>query len=1186
MNRSYPINLVWEIAAQEAIASQFGVITPEHFFMGLLKLSELNPDRVKKIVDDESDVQIINSEIELIKQNLRDININSTTARRNLRDILGKGENPYNGEILHRSLESRHIFEYAQGIAQSENSPHLLCLHLLKAILSNPSEAIRSVLPVDFKLKKGKNMPKQPEAVHNNQEKLKLGEFVNSLNLIRDKLHTSIFGQDHAINAFIEGLFNSEIVNIADTERKAPKAIFVFAGPPGVGKTYLADLAANLLGRPFRRFDMSSYSSHQQNEGLIGISKMYQGSHPGQLTEFVDKNPDSILLFDEIEKSHPNTINLFLQVLDSGALEDKFHEKNVNFKDTVLIFTTNTGRSLYDNPNSSGINVANAMFHRRTILDALENEKNPATGQPYFPSALCSRMASGYPILFNHLSVSELRQVVSKEIARIGQLFELQYNKKINFTDLLPLCLVLKEGAKSDARTLKAQAESYIKTEIFKFCQLFKTDRLDEVFEQVDKVEFKTPDFDKESDEEIRSVLLFNKSPNILLVSDPSFAGICKNSIKQITWHITATAEDAIDIAANEDLDMILLDIWLGNDPSLTTLQSIRFDHTPIASRGLEKGQEILYKLRERVPNIPLYLLSIQESEKQGDDIDDELLLACVRGGGARGIIPISVENSAAETFGTHIDDIYNRIYELTKQLYLEKMTYKLSLEHKVLDFDTVPQVSRKAKNITLTMNNFRFKRAISAQDAGELLDEVERPRTRFEDVIGADSAKEELHFFIDYLSNPQRFRALGLKPPKGVLLYGPPGTGKTMLARAMAGESNVAFISITATNFVTIWQGSGPQNIRDLFARARRYAPVIVFIDEIDAIGKVRSGGSVNKAEENTLNALLAEMDGFTSTSSDRPVFILAATNYDIQHQGRSSDNRILDEALVRRFSRTILVGLPELKARTQYLLQRLSNRASCTVTPEIISLIAERSVGMSIANLEQIIETAARISIKQDSILTDKVLEEAFESTQYGNQLQRNKDEMLRTARHEAGHTLMYWKSGWWPAYVTIISRGNHGGYMAPDANEIESRSVRSQDSLLADIQVALAGRAAELLYYGKVGGLTSGVSSDLEYATSIARNMICRYGMSEELGLIAIPELLQNENAINSPYFAKINEYALKILHEEMSKTSEFMHANQKLLDDLVTALLKSERLTKAELQTILPPILERNPLEIGS
>ena len=179
MKASIAINLVWEIAAQEAIASQFGEISLEHFFMGLLKLSELNPDRVKQIVDDDSDALIINSEIAQIKQYLNDAKINSTTARRNLRNLVGKGDNPYNGEVLHRSLESRLIFENAQEIAQSENSPHLLCLHLQKAILSNPSDAIKSVLPAAFKLKKGKDTPKKPEAVPRTDPRMMLNATPN-----------------------------------------------------------------------------------------------------------------------------------------------------------------------------------------------------------------------------------------------------------------------------------------------------------------------------------------------------------------------------------------------------------------------------------------------------------------------------------------------------------------------------------------------------------------------------------------------------------------------------------------------------------------------------------------------------------------------------------------------------------------------------------------------------------------------------------------------------------------------------------------------------------------------------------------------------------------------------------------------------------------------------------------------
>ena len=188
-----------------------------------------------------------------------------------------------------------------------------------------------------------------------------LDELTARVKKMRDKLLLKIFGQDHAVNTFVEGIFNSEVVAYADTERKAPKALFVFAGPPGVGKTYLAETAAIFLERPFKRFDMSSYSGSYQNETLIGLARSYKGAKPGVLTEFVEKNPDSILLFDEIEKAHINTIHLFLQILDAGILDDKYHERNILFKETTIIFTTNAGSKLYNRSNISGILSSNAF---------------------------------------------------------------------------------------------------------------------------------------------------------------------------------------------------------------------------------------------------------------------------------------------------------------------------------------------------------------------------------------------------------------------------------------------------------------------------------------------------------------------------------------------------------------------------------------------------------------------------------------------------------------------------------------------------------------------------------------------------------------------------------------------------------------------------------------------------------
>ena len=313
---------------------------------------------------------------------------------------------------------------------------------------------------------------------------------MDRLRRLRSDLLTKVFGQDHAVHSFVEGLFNAEVVASADSDRKSPRALFVFAGPPGVGKTYLAELGAAALNRPFKRFDMSAFAGHEQHETLVGMPKSYRDAHGGTLTEFVEKNPNAVLLFDEIEKAHTTTIQLFLQVLDAGSLEDKYHERSVVFRDTTIIFTTNVGKKLYDQPNMSGVHCANAAFHRRTILDALENELNPGTGTPYFPAAICSRMATGYPLLFNHLGVNELECVARTELSRVAGLLERQYYKQVGFDDALALCLVLREGAKVDARTLRSQTETFVKTEIFKLLQLFETERLEDALRGVDRIGF------------------------------------------------------------------------------------------------------------------------------------------------------------------------------------------------------------------------------------------------------------------------------------------------------------------------------------------------------------------------------------------------------------------------------------------------------------------------------------------------------------------------------------------------------------------------------------------------------------------------------------------------------------------------------------------------------------------------
>lgn len=981
----------------------------------------------------------------------------------------------------------------------------------------------------------------------------KLGELSAALRELRVTLLKKIFGQDQAVHTFIEGLFNAEVVAQADEQRKRPKAIFAFAGPPGVGKTYLAELGAEALGRPFKRFDMSAYSDHQAYMALVGFPPSFQAAKEGLLTGFVKENPGAFLLFDEIEKAHLTTINLFLQILDAGRLEDKFTSEDVTFRDTVIIFTTNAGASLYDRPNETGILAASASYHRRTILDALRTEKGPS-GSPSFPAAICSRLATGYPVLFNHLGVNELEKIARAELERVGGLIEQQYYKAVTFDEAVPLALVLREGAETDARTVRSQSCIFLQTELFKFTDLYTRPRLARVWEQMEGVHIGI-----ESGENGDRDLFEPGEPfKVLLVADEPLGDLYKEHFPQLTWYTASTAQDAFQTLASQEVDLVLLDIWLGRNPATLTFSGTvgQFDYAPLGARALAEGQECLRYIHERLPQLPVYLLSIVTSTEK-ESVDENLFLACVRSGGARGILATAFTETGMPDWQDRRDRFSASLEDLLRRLYREKRVRALGQERKVLGFETVPAIDRARRRVSIRLRDLRLSRAVSAEDAGEIVAEVERPTVRFADVFGAEAAKEALQFVVDWLRNPRRYAALGVRPPKGILLTGDPGTGKTMLARALAGESDVAFLVASGTDFVTIWQGSGPQNVRDLFSRARRYAPAIVFIDEIDAIGKKRMGSAVGRAEESTLNSLLTEMDGFGAPTM-RPVIVLAATNL-AEH---------LDEALRRRFDREIEVPPPDRAARAAYLCHELLNRQSSQVTREAIESLAGRSAGMTIAGLRRIVNQAAVMAAQQDSLLTDAILEEAFERTRMGEAGAAPDPATLeRIARHEAGHALIGWLTGNPPVQVTIVGRGSAGGYVEKEVRE--DKIIYTCPELENLICQGMGGRAAELLYYGEVDGLSSGVSSDLRNATLLAARMIVEFGMSPDLGQVFLDEQTRREG----PLAERINTAAERIVRGQLERAGEILQINRARLDRLSCELLARNRLVRADLERIL-------------
>ena len=439
-----------------------------------------------------------------------------------------------------------------------------------------------------------------------------------------------------------------------------------------------------------------------------------------------------------------------------------------------------------------------------------------------------------------------------------------------------------------------------------------------------------------------------------------------------------------------------------------------------------------------------------------------------------------------------------------------------------------------------------------------------------FKDVEGEDEAKEALEEIVSYLHDNGKYTEIGAKLPKGALLVGPPGTGKTLLARAVAGEANVPFFSISGSEFVEMFVGMGASKVRDLFKQASEKAPCIVFIDEIDTIGKKRDNGGMgtNDEREQTLNQLLTEMDGF---DGNKGVVILAATNRP----------EILDPALLRpgRFDRRIPVNLPDLLGRVAIL----KVHAKDVKTEDNIDFnsIARATSGASGAELANIINEAALRAVRhgRDKV-TQEDLEESVETVIAGYKRKNavlSEEEKRIVAYHEIGHALVAAKqSGSAPVTkITIIPRtsGSLGYTMQVDSGE---KNLMSKEEILTRIATLTGGREAEKLVFNKI---TTGASNDIKEATKLARSMITQYGMSDQFGMVAL-ETVNNQYlggdtslACSPATSEEIDKEVVKIIGEEARKAGEILKANREKLDELSSFLLEKETITGEEFMAIL-------------
>ena len=954
-----------------------------------------------------------------------------------------------------------------------------------------------------------------------------MSSLVETVKQTRAALLEKIFGQDKAVSVFTNGYFQGELAALIDDRRSRPKATFLFAGPPGVGKTYLAETAAEVLQLPYRRFDMSEYADKEATIPLCGSDSVYRDSQPGVLTDFVSKNPKCILLFDEIEKAHINAIHLFLQILDAGRLKDAKTRKEVSFRDTICIFTTNAGKKLYEDSETGDL----SGLSRKVILKALEKDVNPETKSPYFPAAICSRFASGNVVMFNHMSAHNLRDIAKSVIVTQIRNLEREVGIKATVDENVYTALLLAEGGSADARMIRGRAQTFLNEELFELLRLIDSEKAKTDIPELESVHFtvQLP----EKDDEIRALFETPDDTNAVVFAPEADVRWCQGNQSACCVLGTHDFSEGVELLNTHDVQFVMLDLpQPDNKEKFLNIEDIASD-----------ARDFLWFVREKHGELPVFLLV-----RKGELLSVEEKLS-FRKIGVQGFLEIGGDG---EAFAAKLNEICDHLHQ-------QRNITDLARANKLIVYETGQRLSADGKEAEICLFDFEFTTAVDAEDAENVLSNVSRPNVHFSEVIGAEDAKKELMFFVEYLRNPKKYIGTGIGAPKGVLLYGPPGTGKTMLAKAMACEAGVTFLAVEGNQFLKKYLGEGPEAVHERFRAARKYAPSILFVDEIDAIAKQRTGSEQAEAREEILTAFLTEMDGFRHDPT-RPVFVLAATNFDVEPGKKTS----LDEALMRRFDRRIFVELPGKEERIRYLSLQFGKNAAFHVSPEMTENIAVRSTGMSLAALASVIELSLRMAIRDGGLqVTDAIFEEAFETYHSGDAKQWDPAELERTARHEAGHALLSWIAGDKPSYLTIVARSNHGGYMQHGDNE--SKSVYTREELLARIRTSLGGRAAEIVYYGPEDGVSTSASADLSTATGIARSMICTYGMDSDFGLAVISP----EEAKALDVRAAVN----KILSEEMARAIDVISKNRKSIDALVDRLLVDNRLSGEEIDQVL-------------
>ncbi len=922
---------------------------------------------------------------------------------------------------------------------------------------------------------------------------------------LKQLLLSKVRGQRHAVDTVVEGIFESEMFSSQNENRKGPLATFLFTGPSGVGKTFLASLCGEVLNRKLLIVDMSEYSDNLAN-------MKFNGEHgkPAIITEFARKHPNGIILFDEVEKAHMNTIYMFLQILDGARMMDHKVREEVSFKDNIIIMTTNAGQQLYEDATVFDL----SLVPRSVILDGLRKDVNQQTRTPYFPECITTRMANGRVILFNHLEPYSLLQIVQDEIALQVSLFEKTTGIKVHYDPVALSALVLYNGGGvADARTLRGLGRNIVTKELQEvIMQLLALGT-----EQVDRLQEITLTIDTQTTEEVGELFRNCDRMQIPVLTEVS-TEVFDTAIESLLADFDILKdEESFKRRIRGITDYVLLDPLCGNQEK----ERIPNDVEDLDSVGMRMFDYI----REFAPEIPVYILDTTSKIRSFDSL---------LGRGARGVIRLNTQDNREFT---------KKLEELSFGALVNNAAFSLGRANKFLEYNSAQYVIDESC-VVVSFEKLHLKSALQAGDGSSIARKGENNNLKFQDVIGCKLAKEALADYKEMLEDPRKTILKGKRMPKGVLLYGPPGTGKTMLAKAMANECDATFIPVSAASFFGPLVGETEKNIQDLFKKARKYAPSIIFIDEVDAIGRIRTGSIGSTHSEDALTVFLSEMDGFVMDEK-RPVFVLAATNYELEGES----GRVLDPAFVRRFDQKIRIPLPDTDDRYA-LLEKSLERHGIHFGEDhekLLKNMAKRTGGMNNADLEMI--NANYVRTLGDGQPNGVAYMDSLDSYRFGEVNKMDPGHIRKTACHEAGHALICRLCGETPSFLTVVSRGSYGGFMESSSEDKVNYTYRE---LMDRVCRCLAGRAAEIEVYGEEAGNNTGASSDIRQARYFMKTSLNEYAMGEKL------------------YARWTQDEIEEQMQREYQRTRQLIQENRAVLDALTDCLVQHKSMDQTQLE----------------